>query len=128
MRFPWTLSIALTLTTLVVGSQSSAMGKESSRLAELAARQDLCDDVCIARADGRITQRERVAILLQAKKILPAEEYLSFKQSLDRLSPPKKSTQYVAKSKKKPTTPASGPVIPAGATQPDRMALPSFFR
>jgi hypothetical protein len=182
MRLRWTLCVALMLTTLVVGGQSSARGgwgpfdrlttggmltlpfqsPGSNRLADLAARQDLCDAVCRAMADGRITPRERVPMLLEAKSILTPAEYLTFKRSLDRLSPPTPSTpQPVARTTKKPTAlvqhtkrpavlaqqrvprpaaptastapskatvPARGPVIPASATLPDRMASPSFFR
>ena len=139
MRLRWTFGAALLLTTLTACGQSLAMGTDSGHLGALAARQDLCDLICYARADGTISQAERVLILKEAKTALPHEEYLSFKQTLDRISPPKKpATKQLAKtSAKKPATkqlakttrkkPApvkteSGLVIPTGAILPDGVA------
>jgi len=157
MRLRWTFGAALLLTLATCG-QSSGMGTESGHLGALAARQDLCDLICYARADGTISQAERILILKEAKGVLTHEEYLSFKQTLDRISPPKKPTtkQLAKTTAKKPTTkqlakttakkptakqlakttrkkPApvkteSGLVIPASAILPDGVAPPVLLR
>ena len=90
MRLQWTLGAALLLATLAATDQSLAAGNQSGRLAALAARQDLCDLICYAKADGHISQAERVLILNEAKSVLSHDEYLSFKQTLDRIAPPPK--------------------------------------
>ena len=121
-----------------------------SRLEALAARHDLRDTVCIAMADGRLSAWERGEILVDAKRILYHEEYIVFKRVLDRISPPpakssarsQRLVRRPANTKPRrvpappqatplqpPTPPAeqaeppmSGPIIPVGATLPDRMA------
>jgi hypothetical protein len=153
MRLHWTLGTALVLSVLTVAGQSLAAESGGSRLTDMASRQNLRDFVCLAMADGRISQTERRLILTDAKEILPHAEYLKFKMDLDRLSPPKpsKSKQQLAKSMHKkpssqPTQPmqqqqaqqqvqqepsvdtVTGPVIPTGAILPDRMAPAKFFR
>lgn len=82
-------SIAV-LITVVAGSASVAQAWPKSRLAELAARQDLSDQVCIALSmdNGRITNEHRGDILADAQKILDPKEFQHFHQALDRLSPP----------------------------------------
>jgi hypothetical protein len=152
-----TLGAALILTFAAYG-QSLGAGTQSGHLAALAARQDLCDLICFAKADGTISQSERVIILKQAKSALPASEYATFKQTLDRIAPPKTATaKHLAKTTPKklktrqmakitPTKPKveqlaktmptkSAPVkvecklvIPASVNLPDGVASPVFLR
>jgi hypothetical protein len=141
MRLLWTFGTALLLTALTVSSQSLASEAEPGSLRALAARQDLCDMVCFARADGSISRIERMIILTDAKEVLSHEEYLNFKKALDRIAPPKKpSPSALAKTTRNepaspapqqtslPAEPAGGPVIPTGAALPDRVAPSVFFR
>jgi hypothetical protein len=137
MRLHWTLGAAILLATLAVGDQSRAAGNESGRLAALTARQDLCDLICYAKADGYISQTERVLILGEAKSVLSHDEYLNFKRTLDRIAPPPKpkaKPKHVAKASrpktKKPAAVEKGPdlVIPASAILPDGVAQPVFLR
>jgi len=126
------MGVVLLLTTLAACGQSLATGSESGRLGALAVRQDLCDLICYARADGSISHAERVLILREAKGVLPHEEYLSFKQTLDRIAPPKKSpAKQLAKTTQKKPAPVkteSELVIPTSAILPDGMAQPVFLR
>jgi hypothetical protein len=141
-----TLGAALILTIAACG-QSLAAANQSGHLAALAARQDLCDLVCYAKADGTISQSERAIILQDAKSVLSPAEYLTFKQNLDRIAPPppkKPATKHFAKTgakkgktkqlakatPKKPAPVAAGSdlVIPASVTQPDGVAPPTFLR
>jgi hypothetical protein len=132
MRLRCTLGTALLLTMLAACGQSLATGAESGRLAALAARQDLRDMICLARADGPISQADRVSILKEAKGVLPPDEFASFKRALDRIAPPKKMpAKRVAKTtRKKPASvrPEAALVIPTSALLPDRMAPPVFLR
>jgi hypothetical protein len=113
-------------------------------LAALTARQDLCDEVCIARAEGKISPEHRYTILADAKQILKPEEYEGFKRALDRIAPPPppaptkhaslKRLPKVAQ-KKSPTTRTKAvakawpkPTMPLDAIQPDRVALASEIR
>ena len=129
------------LMTLVVSGQSPASETKSSRLGALAARQDLHDLICYARADGKITQTERSIILAEAKDILSHDEYATFKKAFDRIAPPKKpsQTQLAKAARKKATSvtmkrlpkPADNEpelVIPTGVSLPDRIAPPPFSR
>jgi hypothetical protein len=132
------LGAAFLAATLVVTGQSQAAGTKPYSLQMLAARQDLRDMVCYAKADGTISPFERSMILREAKGILSNEEYVKFKKAFDRISPPPKkkvSPSRLAKATQKrlappqqAVEPASGPVIPAGALLPDRMATPPRFR
>jgi len=113
-----------------------------SHLRDLAIRQDLRGQVCVALADGRITPQERTEILADARLILKPEEYKSFKRALDRIAPPpqknkslsakhpkgvKKSPVQAQSQKQRPTQPQMeipaepglSPVIPIGAILPD---------
>ena len=137
MRLRWTFGAALLLTMLAVCSQSLAMGIDSGRLGALAARQDLCDLVCYARANGNgsISQANRILILNEAKSVLSHDEYLTFKRTLDRIAPPPKpkaKQKHLAKTshKKKPASVEKGPdlVIPASAVLPDGVAQPASLR
>jgi hypothetical protein len=134
MRLLWTLGTALLLATPAVGGQSLAAGNESGRLAAFAARQDLCDMICYAKASGHISEGTRFLILNEAKSVLSHEEYLTFKQTLDRVAPPPKPKlkhKHVAKTAhKKPAAAEKGPelVIPASALLPDGVAQPVFLR
>jgi hypothetical protein len=147
MRQRWTLGAAVLLMTLAAWGQSLATGAQSGRLEALAARRDLCDLVCYARAaDGSISQANRIYILKEAKEVLSPDEYRSFKQALDRIAPPKPTAKRVAKATwKKPGSaqpalakselakpaldkPEAELVIPTGAILPDRMAPQVFLR
>jgi hypothetical protein len=92
MRILWTLGTAAFLATLVLSGQSPAAESSFARLRALAARQDLYDEICYARVDGTISPAKRTIILMDAKELLSPEEYVKFKKSLDRLSPPTKSS------------------------------------
>ncbi|MBU4271003.1 MAG: hypothetical protein KKE86_16140 [Planctomycetes bacterium] len=136
MRNRLPMGIAALLLAIIAAGPAAAFEIKPSRLEALAARQDLRDQVCIAMADGRIGVQERTEILIDAKNILYPEEYRIFKRALDRVSPPPKKRvarhlvktawkQPVPKPRptaKPPAEPSSGPVIPAGAVLPDRMA------
>jgi len=142
MRSRLPMGVVALLLTIIAGGSSVAFGMKPSRLTAFAARQNLCDEVCIAIADGRISAWERAEILIGAKQILYPKEYLVFKRALDRVSPPLKKpaakhpTKPMRKkpaSKPRPTArppaePSSGPVIPAGAILPDRMASSRVVR
>lgn len=126
------------LGALIVLSWAGQMATagEPGRLAALAARQDLYDEVCIARADGKISPASRCTILADAKQILTPQEYESFKRALNRISPPPPS---VAKhstikrlpkvaEKRVPATRASALAkitsrlaVPSDTIQPDRL-------
>ncbi len=141
MRLRWMFGAVLLLATLATSGQTLAAGKDSGRLAALAARQDLCDMVCFAMTEGHMNPVYRGIILQQAKSVLSPEEYVSFKRSLDRVAPPppprpKMKHKHVAKAVAKPaqkSTPApTGKgqelVIPASANLPDGVAPPVFLR
>jgi hypothetical protein len=116
---------------------------EPGRLAALAARQDLYDEICIARADGKISIENRRTILADAKQILTPQEYEGFRRGFDRIAPPPppptkhasvKRLPKVAQ-KKAPTMRATAvaktfprPTIPLDAIQPDRVALAGQMR
>ena len=117
------------------------MAGESGHLAALAARQDLYDEVCIAKADGKISLEHRQTILADAKQILSPQEYEGFRRALDRLSPPPPPKQAAVKrlpkvvQKKSPTTRSKAvakalprPIIPRDAIQPDRIVLTSWVQ
>jgi hypothetical protein len=140
MRLSWTLIATVLFAGLTVAGQSLALETGGHHLRTLAARQELRAMVCYAMADGSINPVERQTILLEAKEILSQEEFLKFQKTLDRISPPPKppashlamlQRKKLAKSKSLPKGPVEsqpGPVIPAGAALPDRVAPPVFFR
>ena len=141
MRNRLSIGVAALLLAIIAAGPAAA---KPSRLVAFAARQDLRDMVCIAIADGRISAQERIIILIDAKKILYPEEYRIFKRAFNRVSPPPKKRvarrpvkiarkqpppkpQPTAPPKPQPQAepssgPSLGPVIPAGAVLPDRMA------
>ncbi len=130
------MGIAALLLAIIAAGPAAAFEIKPSRLEALAARQGLCDQVCIAMADGRVSVQERTEILIDAKNILYPEEYRIFKRAFNRVSPPpkKRVARHPVKTARKqpapkprPTAkpaagPSLGPVIPAGAILPDRMA------
>ena len=135
MRLQSTLGAANLVATLAGGGQSLAAGTESGQLAALAARQNLCDLICIAKANGNINHSERIIILEEAKSALSHDEYLTFKRTLDRTAPPPKpraKAKHLAKTArtKKPASVEKGSelVIPASANLPDGVAQPVFLR
>ena len=81
------------------------VARGSSRLSEMAARQDLHDLVCIAASDGHLSGLHRAMLLEHARNILPLQEYRSFKQALNRIPPPGKSAQAWAAQSQKPRQP-----------------------
>ncbi len=141
-------SVAAVLALIVLGGGTRlATAGEPGRLAALAARQDLCDQVCIARAEGKISPENRYTILANARQILKPEEYAAFQQALDRISPPPppvlvkhatvKRLPKVAVNNVKKSPPARPkavvrawpkPTMPADAIQPDRVALAGGIR
>jgi hypothetical protein len=100
MRSRLSVGVAAVLMALVAGSVRMATAAELNRLAAFAARQDLCDAVSVARADGRIDRSERYTLLLDAKDLLTPDEYESFKHALNRISPPVPVAKRSAKSKR----------------------------
>ena len=148
MAMRWLLSMATVLVILgtASGIRMAAAG-EPGHLAALAARQNLCDEVCIAIAmgDGRLTPGRRYEILSDAKRILKPEEYAGFRQNLDRVSPPPPPAQHVASIKRLPmvakkkvstgrakaTSLAKAlpePSIPRDAILPDRVVLTGWIQ
>ena len=124
MRTRFSLGLVMLSAAIVVGGTPAAwggwlsdLGFPPSRLAALAARQDLCDEVAVATADGRLDGSERSEILADAKSILKPDEYQAFKRAVDRRwpPPPKKPT---AKHPPKTTRKATGPSQPAQAKPP----------
>ena len=139
MRSRW-MGVAV-LMTLFAGVSMAVRAGEPNRLAALAARQTLCDQVHIAMADGHISPGERYALFVHAKAILKPDEYQSFKKAVDRLSPPKtltvqRSVKVVqrkvlsAASTQAPplAQPSLALTIPAGVALPDGMASPGGAR
>jgi hypothetical protein len=131
--------------TIVALGTSAASAWERGRLAALAARQDLQDEVCIAMAGGHMSPDIRFEILSDAKSILSPAEYVAFKQALDRVSPPPPKKKPAAKQAAKQSaqlaqhkTPSSSLtrrqalqllaepshtlIVPDSVVQPDRMA------
>ncbi len=114
----------------------------------LAARQDLLDEVCVAMAidGGQLSPEKRLEILGDAQKILDPKEFEAFRRALDRLSPPPPPPKKPAAKRPNQTAQqqsssltrlqamrlsskaSAGPVMPAGATQPDRMASRGVVR
>jgi hypothetical protein len=110
----------------------------SSRIA-LAQRQRLWNEVRFAMLDGYISPDERIPILMEAQGILLPEEYQQFRRVLDQISPPRMvpmqrasqmarqraaTAQRMSLQMPRPTN----PVIPAGATLPDRPASDVILR
>jgi hypothetical protein len=125
------------------GTQVATAG-EPGRLAALAARQGLYDEVCIARAEGKISPQSRQTILADAKAILGPQEYEGFRRALDRIAPPPppappkqaviKRLPKVAQQKSPTTRPKAVAkalprlTIPRDVIQPDRVALAGGIR
>jgi len=147
MRIRYSLGFLTIAAMLMLGS-ASAWAK-ASHLNAMADRHDLRDEVCIALADGVLTQWERAEIMADAQRILSPKEFEGFKQALNRISPPPakkpnaKRSQRMAWPKmpamttlfpqpKKPAAkaakPDAGPIIPTSAVLPDRMAFIVFAR
>lgn len=140
-------TVALWALIVVAWGTQMAMAGEPGRLslAALAAREDLYDEVCIARAEGNISPQNRCTILADAKHILNPQEFEAFKRALDRTSPPPpqvakhptiKRLPKVAQKKASTTRPSAvvkttrptavvknmpGPTMPQDAIQPDRL-------
>jgi hypothetical protein len=142
--------VAVLLLMIVAGGASVANAWGTSRLAALAARQDLHDEVCIAMAGGHLSPERRFEILADARKILSPAEFEAFGRALDRVAPPPKKSAVAAhfvrhsaqlaqrQAKSLSLTrrqalqllakPSSGPVIPDGVTSPERMASAGVAR
>ena len=111
MSFRLSMGVASLLLVFFAVEPASASWLKPSRLQALAARQDLCDEVAIAMADGIITHWERAEILSDAKQILNPEEYASFKRAFERIAPPpppksaaKHHAKIAGKNAKKPAS------------------------
>jgi hypothetical protein len=119
------IGLPLLLLCLVVSGTSHAFGLPKSRLATLAAKQDLRDEVSMVMGKGYITPAERAEILADAKKVLNAEEYPAFQRALDRLLPPPHPTakRSVQVSRLPPPTPAH--VAPSPQQQRNWAARPA---
>ena len=131
---------AMLMIMVMANSVRVTSAGEPGRLAALAARQDLRDEVCIAMADGHISRESRAQILSDARSILKGDEYQAFRRSLDRLSPPPPPVKQVAAvqrlpkvaqkkssaARSKTTSMAKSsprPTMPADTIQPDRVAF-----
>ena len=140
------IGIAILSITIIASGASAAKAWPYSRLAALAARQDLSDEVCVAMAidGGKISPEKRFEILGDAQKILDPKEFEGFRRALDRISPP--PPKKLAAKRPNPmaqqesysltrlqamrlsSTASAGPVMPAGVTRPDRMASRGIVR
>jgi hypothetical protein len=127
--------VAGVLAVILAGTVQRATAAEPGRLAAFTARQGLRDEVCIAMADGHISRGERFAILTHAKPILKPAEYEGLKRAMDRISPPTVAAGPRATEAAPSQAPQQagrrgawaagatlGPVVPASAILPDRMA------
>jgi hypothetical protein len=149
MRNRLPMGVAVMLLTIVAGGARAVLAAEHNHLAELAARQGLRDEVCFAMADGQISRLERYIILSDAKRVLKPEEFASFQQILDQLSPPPavrrsmkvanaKAANMKVAQKKSPakTQPKASavaessptPTIPTDVILPDRVVLTGGVR
>jgi hypothetical protein len=88
MEYRFSRIAALGALAVMSWAAQMVMAGELGRLAALAARQDLYDEVCIARAGGEISPPARRTILCHAKQILTPQEYEAFKTALNRIAPP----------------------------------------
>ncbi len=140
------LSGTMAVLALIVVGWSTRWRSRGNRvsLAALAARQGLLDEVCIAKAEGKISLENRQTILADAKQILSPQEYEGFRRAMDRISPPpppappkqaaiKRLPKVV--QKKSPTTRSKAvakalprPTIPRDVIQPDRIVLTSWVQ
>ncbi len=148
MRSRLPVVLAAFLMIVVVYGVSVANAWPASRLTALAARQELREEVLIAISlDGGVLSCGKRAIILQdAAKILDPMEFESFRRALDRIAPlppPMPAVahhnpmayrssntlkRYQAWQLMARYKPISVPVMPAGATQPDRMASSGVVR
>jgi hypothetical protein len=128
----------LMLAALSAGLHGVVGAEPRSPIRELAIRQMLRDDVCLALADHKIDAMERFMLLRDAKRCLPAAEYASFRKALDRLSPTapeakKTVAKGVSVKKASTSTARRRPVVPSPpklavpktVAQPDRIAMAS---
>lgn len=94
------LSMSIRIKTLFLGvSVAIAFGfaannsaAQSIGPAALAAKQQIKAQVLTAMADGKISQNERRDILLNAKDICTAKEYVGLVETMNRLSPADRAT------------------------------------
>ena len=75
---------------LLLAAVSIAWGWPASPYSDMAARQDLHDLVCFLSSDGHISGPHRALVLDRAKRMLPPQEFRSFKHAIDRISPPER--------------------------------------
>ena len=142
------IGIAILSITIVVSGVSAAKAWPHSRLVDLAAREDLVDELRIALAldGGKLSPEKRLEILGDAQKILDPKELDGFRRALDRISPPPPAPKKLAAKRPNPaaqqrsysltrlqamrlsSTALDGPVMPAGVTRPDRMASRGIVR
>jgi hypothetical protein len=142
------IGIAVLSITILASGLSAANAWPHSRLADLAAREDLSDEVCVAMAldNGHLSPEKRLMILDDAHKILTPKEFEAFQRGLDRISPPPpppkkpaaKRPNQLAQQKSSSLTRlqamrlssrmSAGPVMPADVAQPERMASRGILR
>jgi hypothetical protein len=142
-RLPLRLSIFLF--AILVSGASVATAWPTSRLMALAARQDLSDEVRVALAlgHGHISPTKRTIILMDAQKTLDPKEFEAFHRAFDRVAPPppprpvakhpnsmaqQSSSLTRLQAMQLSSRMAAKPVVPAGTTQPDRIASSGVVR
>jgi len=74
------------------GFAPSSTAAQTTGPAALAAKQQIKAQVLSAMADGKISQDERRSILLNAKEVCTAKEYVGLVETINRLSPPDRAT------------------------------------
>jgi hypothetical protein len=77
---------------IAVGFSVGHCAAQSTGPAALAAKQAIKAQVLSAMNDGNISEKERRAILLKAKEICTAKEYVGLVETMNRLSAPDRST------------------------------------
>jgi hypothetical protein len=127
MRSRILVGIALILVSLSTSVAPAAWGVHRSHLATLAAKQALCDEVCVAMSKGYLTLSDRAEILADARKALTAEEYPAFKRALDQIVPsPNAAPKYTAQVKPSPNA-ASKHTTQVKPSLPTRAAPPNYY-
>jgi hypothetical protein len=120
---------ALSARQQIRSTVNSAFGLAPTGRSALAARQDLRDEVCIAKSDGQLSTVECQRILVDARRILKPEEYAAFEQSLISMSPEYAKANQSAKIVEKEDATvltfkeSSEPTIPTNVIRPERMAF-----
>lgn len=85
-------TIRIVVLSVAVGFTTSYCPAQSTGPAALAAKQQIKTQVLTAMNDGKLSQQERRDILLKAKDILSAKEYVGLVETMNRLSKPERAT------------------------------------